>query len=229
MSTQLDRPKEACGLFGVYNSPEAAKLTYLGLYALQHRGQESAGIVSSDGNHLMMHRGMGLVGEVFNDEKLSKLKGFVAIGHVRYSTTGSSLLKNAQPIVVDYSRGSVAVAHNGNLVNANILRDELEAYGSIFQTTVDSEIILHLLARGTAAGFEKNLIEALSRIQGAFSLLVLTEEEMIGIRDPHGFRPWPDTKAPARAPRGPPVSCPVREVARSTSPPRRRCPTRKGR
>lgn len=189
MSIALDRPREACGLFGVWNYPDAAKLAYLGLYGLQHRGQESAGIVSTDGKDLMIHRGMGLVGEVFNDENLAKLKGNTAIGHVRYSTTGSSLIKNAQPLVVDYSRGSVAIAHNGNLVNANILRDELEAYGSIFQTTVDSEIILHLLARSTAASFEKNLVDALSRIEGAFSLLVLTENEMVGIRDTQGFRP----------------------------------------
>jgi len=189
VSCREERPREACGLFGVYGSTNAAKLTYLGLYALQHRGQESAGIVASDGSRFQTHKGMGLVGDVFNEETLDKLKGHVAIGHVRYSTTGSSLIKNAQPLVVEYARGSMAVGHNGNLVNAKLLRDELEAYGSIFQTTVDSEIILHLIAQSNSASFQDNLVETLKCIEGAYSLLFLNEDQMIGVRDPHGFRP----------------------------------------
>lgn len=189
MSQKIDRPKEACGVFGIYGHPEASKLTYLGLYALQHRGQESAGIVTSDGRQLYSHKGMGLVGDVFNEETLDTLKGNLGIGHVRYSTTGSSMLKNAQPLVVEYSRGSIAIGHNGNLVNAKLLRDELEAYGSIFQTTVDSEIILHLLARCNSASLQDNLVQTLKVIEGAYSLVFSTEDQIIGVRDPHGFRP----------------------------------------
>ena len=184
-----DKPKEACGVFGVYGHPDAAHLAYLGLFALQHRGEESAGIVSTDGKKTYFHRGMGLVADLFQEEALSKLEGNAAIGHTRYSTTGSSLLKNAQPILVDYSRGSLAVAHNGNLVNADVLRAELEAHGSIFQTTVDSEIILHLMANPRYARREEALVDTLKRIQGAFTLVLLTEEEIIGVRDPNGFRP----------------------------------------
>ncbi|MBM3253300.1 MAG: amidophosphoribosyltransferase, partial [Candidatus Omnitrophica bacterium] len=181
--------KEFCGLFGVFNHPEAAKLTYLGLYALQHRGEESAGITTSDGERLYSHKGMGLVGEVFDELRLSELKGNIAIGHIRYSTTGSSLIKNAQPIVVDYSRGSIAVCHNGNLVNAKELRDYLEAHGSIFQTTVDSEIIIHFLAKPSFANFPEALFGCLKQIKGAYSLLLLRGNELIGVRDPSGFRP----------------------------------------
>ncbi|MBI3615793.1 MAG: amidophosphoribosyltransferase [Candidatus Omnitrophica bacterium] len=184
-----DEIKEHCGLFGIYNHPEAARLTYLGLFSLQHRGEESAGIVSSDGQTLYKHVGMGLVEDVFTEQNLLSLKGHTAIGHTRYSTTGSSLLKNAQPLQVDYSRGSIAIAHNGNLINALLLRDELEAHGSIFQTTIDSEVILHLLADPDYAHFEEALVDTLRRIKGAFSLLILREDEMIGIRDPNGFRP----------------------------------------
>lgn len=184
-----DHPKEACGVFGVYGHPDAVHLTYLGLYALQHRGEESAGIVSTDGEKTYSHRGMGLVGDVFDETALSKLKGHLAIGHTRYSTTGSSLLKNAQPLLVDYSRGSLAVAHNGNLVNAAILRAELEAHGSIFQTTVDSEIILHLMANPKYIDREEAMVDTLRKLKGAFTLLLLTETEMIGVRDPNGFRP----------------------------------------
>ncbi len=164
------KPKEECGIFGIYNHPEASNLTYLGLYALQHRGQESCGIVSSDGLGLHAHKSMGL-------------------GHVRYSTTGSSVIKNVQPIMVDYSRGSIAVAHNGNLVNAQIIKDELEAWGSIFQTTMDTEIIVHLLASSKANSLVERLGEALNRIKGAYCLLFITETRMIAARDPHGFRP----------------------------------------
>jgi len=184
-----DEVKEHCGLFGIFNHPEAARLTHIGLYALQHRGEESAGMVVSDGQTLRGFRGMGLVEDVFTDERLAELRGSLAIGHTRYSTTGSSQLKNAQPLQVDYSRGSLAIAHNGNLINAWLLRDELEAHGSIFQTTVDSEVILHLMARPTFRRFEDALVDSLLRISGAFSLVILREDELIGVRDPNGFRP----------------------------------------
>ena len=184
-----DKPKEACGVFGVYGHPEASHLTYLGLYALQHRGEESAGIVSTDKKQMYAHRGMGLVADVFTEENLSQLKGPVAIGHTRYSTTGSSLLKNAQPLLVDTSRGPVAVGHNGNLVNASVLRDELEAHGSLFQTTIDSEIILHLMARPKYRTQEEGLLDTLRQLKGAFTLVFLTDREVIGVRDPNGFRP----------------------------------------
>lgn len=181
--------KDKCGVFGIYNHKDAARLTYLGLYALQHRGEESAGIISTDGENFYHHKAMGLVGDIFNEDILNKLSASMAVGHVRYSTTGSSLLKNAQPLLVEYSRGTIAIAHNGNLVNAKILRDELEAYGSIFQTTVDSEIIIHLIANLTYSKFEEALVNALKRIKGAYSLVLMTEKELIGIRDPSGFRP----------------------------------------
>jgi amidophosphoribosyltransferase len=182
-------PKHYCGVFGIYGHPNAAELTYFGLYALQHRGQESAGIVSSDGRQFRVHRGMGLVSTVFNGRMLHELVGEAAIGHTRYSTTGSSHLRNAQPLTVDCARGQVAIAHNGNLTNAAVLRQELEAKGSIFQTTVDSEIILHLMAQPTLGGVENNLLQTMRRIEGAYSLVILTEHELIGVRDPHGFRP----------------------------------------
>ncbi|MDX2226596.1 MAG: amidophosphoribosyltransferase [Verrucomicrobiae bacterium] len=183
-------PKHECGVFAVFGHPDAAWLTYYGLYALQHRGQESAGIVtSSEGSEFHVCKGMGLVPQVFDDARLSLLKGDRAIGHVRYSTTGSSNIKNAQPIVVDCSRGQIAVGHNGNLVNANSLRDELEASGSIFQTTVDSEIFLHLMAKPHPDGNESSLMHALRKVHGAYSLVIMSEKEIIGVRDPHGFRP----------------------------------------
>ncbi len=181
--------KEHCGLFGIYGHPDSAQLTYMGLFALQHRGEESAGIVASDGRHMTKHIGMGLVEDIFTEETLKPLKGYAAIGHTRYSTTGSSRLMNAQPLQVDYSRGSIAIAHNGNLINALLLRDELEAHGSIFQTTIDSEVILHLLANPKYARFEEALTDTLQKMRGAFSLLVLREDELIGVRDPNGFRP----------------------------------------
>src|SRR5882762_6466450 len=184
-----DYPKHYCGVFGVYGHPNAAELTYYGLYALQHRGQESAGIVTSDGRQFRVHKGMGLVPQVFTGEILHGLIGKMAVGHTRYSTTGSSHLLNAQPLTVDCARGQIAIAHNGNLTNAAQLREELEGKGSIFQTTVDSEIILHLMAQPSLNGHENNLIETIRRIEGAFSLVILTEQEIIGVRDPHGFRP----------------------------------------
>ncbi|HBA71453.1 MAG TPA: amidophosphoribosyltransferase, partial [Geobacter sp.] len=187
---KLSRPQEECGVFGVYNRPEASNLTYLGLYALQHRGQESCGIVSSDGSTLHAHKRMGLVADVFgNQEVFKKLPGKSAIGHVRYSTAGASVEKNVQPIMVDYSRGSIAVAHNGNLVNAQLLKAELEAYGSIFQTTMDTEIIIHLLAASKTNSLVDRIVDALKRIKGAYCLLFLTESRMIAVRDPNGFRP----------------------------------------
>ncbi len=182
-------PKHYCGVFGIYGHPNAAELTYYGLYALQHRGQESAGIVSSDGKQFRVHKGMGVVSQIFNGDILHNLTGTMAVGHTRYSTTGSSHIRNAQPLTVDCARGQIAIAHNGNLTNAAPLREELERRGSIFQTTVDSEIILHLMAQPSLNGHGNNLLESIRRIEGAFSLVILTENELIGVRDPHGFRP----------------------------------------
>lgn len=182
------KPKHECGVFAVFGHPNAAVLTYYGLFALQHRGQESAGIVTANGPNspFNVHKDMGLVSQVFTPQELERLKGNRAIGHVRYSTTGSSNIKNAQPLVVDCARGQLAIGHNGNLINAAILRDELEQRGSIFQTTVDSEIILHLLAQPTGTS---GVLAALRKVQGAFSLVLMSEREIIGVRDPFGFRP----------------------------------------
>src|SRR5256712_9775025 len=182
-------PQHECGLFGVFGHPNAAVLTYYGLFALQHRGQESAGIVTSNGagQTFLQHKGMGLVSQAFGQEELEKLKGTRAVGHTRYSTTSTSTLKNAQPFVVDCVRGQRAMAHNGNLINADLLRDELERKDSIFQPTADSEIILHLLAQPSENG--ANVLAALRRIQGAFSLLIMSERELIAVRDPFGWRP----------------------------------------
>jgi len=185
-----EKPREACGLFGIHDHPEAAKLTYFGMYALQHRGQESAGIAVARDKHITSHKGMGLVSEVFDDTHLEQLKGGSAIGHVRYSTTGSSILFNAQPFVVHHSQRSYAVAHNGNIVNAHTLKDELESSGSIFQTTMDSEIFLHLFVKNLKYGFEQAVVESVAKLKGAFSFVVLTSNgEIIGIKDPNGFRP----------------------------------------
>jgi len=178
-----------CGIFGIFNHSEASNLTYLGLYALQHRGQESTGIVSSDGKQLHHYRKMGLVSEVFTRDILKRLSGNSAIGHVRYSTTGSSELKNAQPFVVDYAKGGMAIAHNGNLTNAFLIRSELESNGSIFQSNMDTEVIIHLIARSKEKTFIKRAIEAFKQVEGAYSLLFLTEKEMVAARDPFGFRP----------------------------------------
>ena len=187
--TKLDGFHEECGVFGVFGHPEAANLVYLGLYALQHRGQESAGIVSSNNKSLISHRGMGLVADIFDSEVLGRLEGTAAIGHNRYSTTGSTSLKNCQPLVVEYARGGLALAHNGNLVNFEELRARLEASGSIFQSSSDSELVIHLIAASHAPDLPGRVIDALSQLRGAYSLVVLTENGLIAARDPHGFRP----------------------------------------
>lgn len=181
-------PTHECGVFAVFGHPNAAVLTYYGLFALQHRGQESAGIVTANAPNtpFKRHVDMGLVGQVFDVDTLERLKGSRAVGHVRYSTTGSSNITNAQPLVANTGRGQIAIGHNGNLVNAGVLRDELERRGSIFQTTVDSEIIVHLLAQPDGA---HGVLAALRRIEGAFSLVMMSEREIIGVRDPFGFRP----------------------------------------
>ncbi len=182
-------PQHECGIFAVFGHPNAAVLTYYGLFALQHRGQESAGIVTTNGvgETFQIHRDMGLVSQVFGADELERIKGTRALGHTRYSTTGSSTLKNAQPFVVDCFRGQIAVAHNGNLINAAVLRDELERKGSIFQTTADSEIIPHLLAQPQQNG--SSALSVLRRLEGAFSLVLMSEREIIAVRDPFGFRP----------------------------------------
>ena len=184
-----DRFHDECGVFGVYGHPESANLTYLGLYALQHRGQESAGIVASTGTDLNVHKAMGEVEEIFQPSVLAKLKGPSAIGHTRYSTAGDKALLNAQPIMVDCGKGKIAVAHNGNLTNASEQRRRLEHRGSIFQTNSDTEVIVHLIARSQARNFSAALGDALNQVEGAYSLLVLTPEEMYAVRDPRGFRP----------------------------------------
>jgi len=182
--------REKCGVFGIYNHPQAAKLTYLGLYALQHRGQESAGIVSSDGFNVCVHRGMGLVNEVFNEEILKTLIGHIAIGHNRYSTMGSSASINVQPLLINFFGEGIALSHNGNLINASELREKLESKGSIFQTTMDTEVIVHLITRASKSlGKRRALLEALKEVKGAYSLLLLTNHQLIGARDPQGFRP----------------------------------------
>lgn len=181
--------KDHCGVFGIYNHPDAARLTYLGLFALQHRGEEAAGICTSDGDQLHLYKNQGHVGDVFQEETFKELPGSSAIGHVRYSTTGSSSLVNAQPYKVEYSRGEVAVAHNGNLVNAQILRAELEAYGAIFGSTMDSEIFVHLMAHPSHRTVEDSVVDSIKKVQGAYSLLILTHKKLFAVRDPQGFRP----------------------------------------
>lgn len=185
----FDKFHDECGVVGVYDHPEAANMVYLGLYALQHRGQESSGIVSSNGEVLISHRQMGLVADVFKEDVISRLEGSSAVGHNRYSTSGQSHLKNAQPFVVEYAHGPIAISHNGNLVNAELLRKELETSGSIFQSTSDTEVIIHLIATSKEETLMGRIVEALSRARGAYSLLFLTLDRMIAARDPMGFRP----------------------------------------
>src|SRR2546422_166815 len=185
----FDKFHEECGVVGVFGHPEAATVAYLSLYALQHRGQESAGIVASNGEALISHRGMGHVAEIFDQEILGRLGGRLAIGHNRYSTSGSTVLKNCQPFVVEWAQGALAIAHNGNLVNADELRGRLEARGSIFQSTVDSEVIIHLIAASSEVMLTDRIVDALSQVKGAYSLVFLTEDRIIAARDPGGFRP----------------------------------------
>jgi amidophosphoribosyltransferase len=178
-----------CGIFGIYQHPEASNLAYLGLHALQHRGQESAGISNSDGTRLTTHRGMGLVADIFQQSNLAKLRGQNAIGHVRYSTAGEPHLRNAQPISADYYRGAIAIAHNGNLTNADKVKRQLEEDGSIFLSNSDTEVLVHLIARSKAATLRERIKEALNQVQGSYSLVCLSESELIVARDPFGWRP----------------------------------------
>jgi amidophosphoribosyltransferase len=184
-----DKFREECGVFGVFGHPEAANLTYLGLHALQHRGQEGAGICSSDGRTLYIEKAMGLVADIFSEKRLKRLPGDIAIGHNRYSTAGASSLKNVQPITVNFSLGSLAIAHNGNLVNALELRSMLESKGAIFQSNSDSEVIVHLIANSREGNLYERLIDAARQVSGAFSVIMMTENEMFAIRDSFGFRP----------------------------------------
>ncbi len=185
----MDKLREECGVFGIYGHPESANMTYLGLYSLQHRGQESAGIAVADGGQVRLSRAMGYVADNFDEQELSSLVGSMAIGHVRYSTAGQSAVENAQPILIDCVHGQIALCHNGNLVNARELRSELVEQGSIFQTDSDTEVILHLYARSKERPAENAIVESVSQVRGAFSLVFLTEDRLIAVRDPHGFRP----------------------------------------
>jgi len=184
-----DSPREECGIFAVYGNPNAANLTYFGLYALQHRGQESAGIVSFDGNDIYEHKAIGLVPDVFSEQTLAKLKGHMAIGHVRYSTLGSSLPINTQPFRANIAQQSISIAHNGSIINTRIIRNSFEDKGAIFQTTMDSEVVLHLIARNIKNGIENAVIEAMKCIKGAYSIAIMTKDSIIAFRDPNGFRP----------------------------------------
>lgn len=187
----IDKFKEECGVFGIFsnNNMDVASITYYGLYALQHRGQESAGIVVSDGKELICYKDVGLVCDAFDESTLKNMKGFSAIGHVRYSTTGSSSRENAQPLLSKFKLGSIAISHNGNLVNADVIRELLEDTGCIFQTSIDSEVILNLIARGAKKGIEKAVIDAVKAVKGSYAILILTEDKLIGVRDSKGIRP----------------------------------------
>jgi amidophosphoribosyltransferase len=185
----LDKFKDECGVFGIFGHAEAANMTYLGLYALQHRGQESAGIAATNGAEIRVSRAMGYVADVFDSESLAELPGRTAIGHVRYSTAGESRIANAQPFLIDCAHGQISICHNGNLVNADGLRNELVRQGSIFQSGSDTEVVLHLYARSKARSVEDAVVESVTQVQGAFSFLMLTADRLIAVRDPHGFRP----------------------------------------
>ena len=186
----IDKPGEECGIFGIYGPGlDVARLTYYGLYALQHRGQESAGIAVGDGERIQIQKGMGLVAEVFNQEKLNSFQGHLAVGHVRYSTTGSSHSINAQPLVFRYAKGMIGLAHNGNLTNITEIRSQLASAGSIFQSSTDSEVIVNVIAKYCRNGLVEAIIKSMADIRGAYSLLILTEKSLIGVRDPFGFRP----------------------------------------
>src|SRR3989338_2938318 len=181
--------KEYCGVVGIYGHKDASRLAYLALYALQHRGEESAGIVSFDNKNIHQHKGMGLVGDVFDEEGLKKLKCHLAIGHVRYSTTGSSTIKNVQPLLINHKKGFIAVAHNGNITNSVELKNELEDAGSILQTTMDSELIVHLLVKDQKNNYKEKMVPIASRLEGAYSFVLMINDAIYAIRDPYGFRP----------------------------------------
>ena len=192
LDPSLDKFKDECGVFGVYSPKpmDTAGITYYGLYALQHRGQESAGIAVSDGEKIEMHKGLGLITDAFKDKNdLHKLKGNVAIGHVRYSTTGANTVENSQPLVSNSKIGTIAMAHNGNLVNADVIRELLEEGGHIFHTSIDTEVIATLLARSAAKGMERAVVDAMQAVKGSFALVIMTKDKLIGARDPHGIRP----------------------------------------
>src|SRR6201994_3028824 len=186
---RFDKLREECGVMAIYGHPEAARYTYMGLYALQHRGQESAGIATADGQKITDTKGMGLVSEIFTDDVLAKLPGELAIGHTRYSTTGDSALLNAQPISVESTKGLIAIAHNGNLVNLGTARERLQRDGALFQTTSDSEIIVQLIAHSKATTLVDAMADSLSQVDGAFSIVMMTRNRIFAARDPHGFRP----------------------------------------
>ncbi|MFZ0801002.1 MAG: amidophosphoribosyltransferase [Terriglobales bacterium] len=193
-----DKFRDECGVVAIYAHPEAEKLAYLGLHALQHRGQESAGIVTSDGMTLHMHKAMGLVADIFVEEVLAKLHGTLAIGHTRYSTAGDSALLNAQPIMVQSNKGMMALAHNGNLVNAQEIRNTLEGQGSIFQTNSDTEVIVHLIALSKEHTLPEAIADALRKVEGAFSLVIISPDRIFAVRDPRGFRPLAMGRIPAQ-------------------------------
>jgi amidophosphoribosyltransferase len=196
-----DKFRDECGVVAIYSHPEAETLAYLGLHALQHRGQESAGIVTSDGMSLHMHKSMGLVADIFTEKKLARIRGNLAIGHTRYSTTGDSALLNAQPIMVQSNKGMIALAHNGNLTNAGEIRARMEAQGSIFQTSSDTEVIVHLIAQSREQTLPEAIADALRRVEGAFSLVMISPDRIFAVRDPHGFRPLAMGRIPAQAER----------------------------
>src|SRR5581483_1954821 len=192
-----DKFREECGVVAIYSHPEAETLAYLGLHALQHRGQESAGIATSDGMSLHIHKAMGLVADIFTEKKLDRIRGMLAIGHTRYSTTGDSALLNAQPILVQSNKGSIAIAHNGNLTNAQEIRGRMEAQGSIFQTSSDTEVIVHLIAQSREQTLPDAIADALRRVEGAFSLVMISRDRIFAARDPRGFRPLAMGRIPA--------------------------------
>ena len=191
MDPSLDKFKDECGVFGVYSKTpmDVAGMTYYGLYALQHRGQESAGIAVGNGKTVEIHKGLGLITEAFCKEDLEKLKGHVAIGHVRYSTTGANTVNNSQPLLTNSKLGPVALAHNGNLVNADVIKELLEDGGHIFHTSIDSEVIATLIARGAKKGLENAVVDAMQAIRGSFAMVITSKDKLIGARDPHGIRP----------------------------------------
>src|SRR5215472_16153157 len=196
-----DKFREECGVVAVYQHPEAETLAYLGLHSLQHRGQESAGIVTSDGMSLHTHKAMGLVADIFTEKKLARIRGTLAIGHTRYSTTGDSALLNAQPIMVQSNKGMIALAHNGNLTNAGVFRVRMEAQGSIFQTSSDTEVIVHLIAQSREQTLPEAIADALRRVEGAFSLVMISPDRIFAMRDPRGFRPLAMGLIPAQSDR----------------------------